>query len=498
MDDYRRKKRFRQQRLNRQGFYERRQQRSRARRAALRDGLGSLPTLRQIADHENLITAFYDLKRDAGRSPGPDGIAYDQLGRREVSAVMRGLSKEIIDGTYEPSKARQVKIRKSSGKGFRTLSLRSILHRVVAKVLADALGPYFDQMFLPGSHGFRPGRGPWSMLVEMERIILEQGRYVIAQDDIANAFDNVEIGPVVGLYRRYIDDLALLDLTDKVLRGHQTEGRTIGIDQGSALSPLSLNVGLHHALDRKFGENAAHPPWLRYADNLVYLCRGVDEGQAAIQAAQELLQPIGMTLKGVDGHPVDIRHQKAEILGFAIRWENGQIRYDLAKGTWKDLEIRLSETHGSANPHQMAIQVIRGWLQAHGPAFESNTELSVINRILRIAAKAGYRELSHDQLKRLIQSSRDRWGAYRRAYRVRESNRGGVDVFTLREEERTQSDMQVCYRHKVRKGDSGKDPTRGRREDDAATPLARMLPGSIVCPRSGSLEASSPAVPAPM
>jgi RNA-directed DNA polymerase len=337
VDDYRRRKRFRTQRLNRQGFYERRQQRSRARRAALRDGLGNLLSLRQIANHENLIAAYYRLKAESGASPGPDRVTYKELGHREVAAVMRDLAKELIDGTYEPSTARQVKIRKSSGKGYRTLSLRSILHRVVAKVLADALGPYFDQMFLPGSHGFRSNRGPWSMLVEMERIILDQERYVIAQDDIANAFDNVPVDHVMDLYRRYVEDPELLVHVNKILRGHQAERRTIGIDQGSALSPLCLNVVLHHALDKPFSGNAANPPWLRYADNLVYLCQGVNEGQAAIQAAQQLLKPIGMTLKGVDGQPVDIRHQGTEILGFAIRWEDGQIRYDLTKGALCEL-----------------------------------------------------------------------------------------------------------------------------------------------------------------
>ena len=89
-----------------------------------------------------------------------------------------------------------------------------------------------------------------------------------------------------------------------------------------------------HALDKPFSDNAVHPPWLRYADNLVYLCQSVNEGRAAIQAAQDLLRPIGMELKGKDG-PVDLsqRGAQATVLGISIRWD-GQVQYDhLARRT---------------------------------------------------------------------------------------------------------------------------------------------------------------------
>ena len=123
------------------------------------------------------------------------------------------------------------------------------------------------------------------MLPDLERIMVEQQRFVIAQDDIVNAFDNVPIDLVMGVFAQHVDDPELHIVGNKILRGHQDEQREVGIDQGSALSPLALNVVLHHVLDVPFSENAAHPPWLRYADNIVYLCQSVHEGMAATQAA---------------------------------------------------------------------------------------------------------------------------------------------------------------------------------------------------------------------
>ena len=253
MDDYRTKRCYRQQKLAKQGFYELRQQSSRKRRrteALSKQDKPCIPSLQQIVDPENLIRVFDDLKRKAGHAPGPDRVAYDQLGPREIAEIMRAVSKEILNGTYEPSRARHVRILKSDGRNHRTLKIRSIVYRVIATALSTAMGPMWEQKYLSGSHGFRPGRGVPTMLIAMERIILDQQRYVIAQDDIRDAFDHIPIYYVMELHRRYIDDPALLNLIEKVLRGHNAERRTIGIDQGSAYSPLALNVVLHHALDQ--------------------------------------------------------------------------------------------------------------------------------------------------------------------------------------------------------------------------------------------------------
>ena len=70
MDDYRKKRRYRQQKLSRQGFYELRQQRSRARRQN-EAGRQGMPSLSQIIHPDNLIRAYEDLHRSAGHAPDP-------------------------------------------------------------------------------------------------------------------------------------------------------------------------------------------------------------------------------------------------------------------------------------------------------------------------------------------------------------------------------------------------------------------------------------------
>jgi len=110
--------------------------------------------VRAIGAIDNLALVFDIMKRENGPAPGPDGISYPHLGRRELFDVLRPVSKAIMEGTYRPVPARQVKIPKSGNRGFRTLTLRNLVDRIVAKALNEALVPFWEKVFLDGSHGF--------------------------------------------------------------------------------------------------------------------------------------------------------------------------------------------------------------------------------------------------------------------------------------------------------------------------------------------------------
>ena len=137
--------------------------------------------------------------------------------------------------------------------------------------------------------GFRPNRGVLRLLAELEEVVMSEGRWVLAIDDVKKAFDNVPIDDVLADHQPYVRDPALLPLIEVVLRGGD-DARVIGIDQGSAYSPTALNVRLHHAHDQHIDGSTVSPPCYRYADNLVYLCGCVSEGHQALHQSKELLE----------------------------------------------------------------------------------------------------------------------------------------------------------------------------------------------------------------
>jgi retron-type reverse transcriptase len=371
--------------------------------------------MEQIADPENLIRVFHELKRNAGQAPGVDGVTYVDLSAIEVGACMRGLAQVLVHGHYRPAPSRLVTIPKANGKGNRALSLRNILDRVVASALNEALTPVWENIFLPNSMGFRLRRGPWDMLIQLEKTMVETDSWVIAIDDIQDAFDHVNLEDLMDDHRRHLQDSKLLDLIEFLLRGGRNQSRKEGMEQGNAYSPTCLNVRLHHAHDLGFNQGQMHPSWLRYADNLVYLTRDVPEGLQTLRQSQALLQSSGFTLKGEDGPPVNLQEGKAHLLGFLLSCGGNQVVYGLDDCAWKGLEQSLEKAHELPNPPLCAARVVQGWIGAYGPAFEG-TRRKVLERVLGTATSHGFRELATpDELWDEWKSSWEDWRRRRKA-----------------------------------------------------------------------------------
>jgi len=380
-------------------YRRRRNQRQQPRRQIYRASEGQQPDFDQIVERENLLAIFDHLRREGGKAPGPDALAYDHFTRGEIARILEVVSESIRRHRYRPHPTRPVAVPKGNGR-FRQLQLPGIVDRVVAKSVAEAVSPTIEAILLPGVYGFRPNRGIADMLLAMETMTVEQDRFVWAIDDIAAAFPNVRIADVMADFRRHFDDENLLWLVEAVLRGHGGQAHQVGLDQGSALSPVSFNLRAHHGLDLPLdAAGSGNPVWYRWADNLAHLGRTVSEGHQALQRTRELLQAAGLTLKGEDGPPVNLRRQEAyrEILGFRIRHQEDRLRYALGRRARENLERSLEELHGQTDAVQTARQTLRGWIAAYGPAFESELEDDeTVTQVLTIAARKGFRELGSE------------------------------------------------------------------------------------------------------
>lgn len=373
-----------------QAYYERR----RARRAAVASAaITTPPTLDAVAHPENLIAAYYDLKARGGHAPGPDGVTFDHLGPREVAQMMRWVAYLLDTGVYTPGPSRAVAIPKTNG-STRTLHLRNVVDRVISAAILRALGPIWDRMFLPCSYAFRPGLGTWHLIADLLPKMVAERRPVIASDDVYHAFDNVPIDRVLRLHRKVIEDKKLLTLVERVLRGGDDPGRTVGIDQGDPLSPLALTVLLHHAHDVPLTGLRRHPPLFRFADNIVVLCKGVPEGHQALDRSRRHLARAGLTLKGEDGPPADLdRGGEAHVLGFTLTGQDGTPRLGLGRGAWEGLEEALNRARVGPNPPEAARLVVRGWVTSHGPAFEERLVARVVDRLTHATVRKGYGEI---------------------------------------------------------------------------------------------------------
>ncbi|MBM4073192.1 MAG: hypothetical protein FJ271_30355 [Planctomycetes bacterium] len=363
----------------------------RRRRAERPPEAGSVPTFESIIHHENLIAAYYELQRSAGRAPGPDGLTYALLSPGEVAANMRDLSNILANGMYRPNGCRVVPIPKSDGSGSRELRLRGIYDRVVSRVLQKALTPLWESKFLPRSMGFRPDRSAHRMLAEIELLMATRDCWVLTVDDVLKAFDNINVDDLMDDHRRNITDSRLLLLIEVVLRGGDANHK-IGNDQGSPYSPMALNVRLDQALDRPYSRNPANPVMYRYADNIAIIGKDVAEATQGMDHARHLLEAAGLTLKGKDGPPADLKAgETCQLLGFTLFCKDGHLGFDLAENAWKKLEHDLKEVHWADNPPAMAKCVMAGWIRYFGPTFTS-LRADTQDRLLQTLAQHGFWE----------------------------------------------------------------------------------------------------------
>jgi hypothetical protein len=251
------------------------------------------------------------------------------------------------------------------------------------------------------------------MLADMERVMVGQGRWVLATDDVRRAFDNIIIDDVMADYRRHVAGTELIALIEATVRG--SEGKQVGLDQGSGLSPLSMNLRLHYLHDLAFQGHV--PPTYRYADNVVYVCVDEAEGIQALDRAAQLLGEAGLALKGEDGPPKDLRRGEAvQLLGFTITRRGDGLHLGLGENAWAKLRQGLEKAHQAENPSDRARKVVVGWLNAYGPAFESKRmSLRFPKRVLRTTAQLGFREVDTPLgLQGRCLTAWDNWLAFRK------------------------------------------------------------------------------------
>jgi len=224
------------------------------------------------------------LKDENGPAPGPDGITYSDISNHEAGEIARAVSNAILNGTYKPHPTRSVRIPKQGKNGYRTLKLAAISDRIVSKALYEALQPSWEDVFLHGSWGYRRARGALGMLADMEARMIKYDCWVLAADDIRNAFDNVPIDKTIEAHRELFkkevfssliqnDMDRLLEIIEIILRGSD-ETKQVGIDQGNCYSPTALNVLLQYVHDCPL-ERSGYTLWYRYADNLLYPVKSV-------------------------------------------------------------------------------------------------------------------------------------------------------------------------------------------------------------------------------
>lgn len=216
---------------------------------------------------------------------------------KDADARLEKLSEALRTNTYKPLPVRRTYIPKLGSPEKRPLGIPTVIDRIVQTALRNVIEPIFEHEFDPCSYGFRPNLGCQDALGEIERL-LAAGYVHVVDVDVRKYFDTIPHQGLMNEVAKRIADGRVLDLIEAYLHQGVLEEMKLwmpekGTPQGAVISPLLANVYLH-PVDTAMRQ--AGFTLVRYADDMVVLCRTREEADTALVKLGELLEARGLQL----------------------------------------------------------------------------------------------------------------------------------------------------------------------------------------------------------
>jgi group II intron reverse transcriptase/maturase len=269
----------------------------------------------------------------AGRAPHHGAAGIDRLTLAAVedygvARLLDELAAELEERRYRPLPARRVFIPKPGSGEQRPLSIPSVRDRIVQAAVRIVLEPIFEADMLDCSFGFRPKRSAHDAL----QVLIDEswkGRRWVVETDIANCFEAIPHSGLLQAIEERVCDRAVLSLLRGMLRAGVMEAGSLrrgiaGTPQGGVVSPLLANIYLHQ-LDRAWS-SGQHGVLVRFADDVVVMCRSRGQAEAALERLAALLAELGLQPKAAKTRVVHLAEggEGFDFLGFHHRLVRGR------------------------------------------------------------------------------------------------------------------------------------------------------------------------------
>jgi group II intron reverse transcriptase/maturase len=296
-------------------------------RAAKADPGRRFHALYDKVHRRDVLERAWELVRANHGAAGIDWQSIADVEQYGPAKLLDELAADLKEGRWRPLPARRVFIPKPGRAELRPLSIPAVRDRIVQAAAKIVIEPIFEADMHECSFGFRPRRSQHDAL----QVLVDEawsGRRWVLESDVANCFEAIPHSQLMSALEERIVDRQILKLLRAMLRAGVMEDRAVtrseaGTPQGGVISPCLCNVYLHR-LDRQWAERG-HGELVRFADDMVVMCRTREEAESALGALREILAELGLTLKDAKTRIVALREggEGLDFLGFHHRWVRG-------------------------------------------------------------------------------------------------------------------------------------------------------------------------------
>jgi RNA-directed DNA polymerase len=325
----------------------------------------------KVWSERTLGLAWEKVKSKAGAC-GVDGITVERFSKDSHKRLL-AVREHLRGGSYQPRPVKRVWIPKPGSAEKRPLGVPTVTDRVVQTALRMVIEPIFEKEFAPRSYGFRPGRGCKDALRRVEEL-LNAGHTHAVEVDIRGYFDAIPHEGLMALVRERIADGRVLGLIEAFLKQGVMEGTDWreaedGTPQGGVVSPLLANVYLN-PLDWLMA--GAGLEMVRYADDMIVLCRNRDQARAALEELRNWMAGAELELHPDKTRVVDMNQAGShfDFLGYRFaRSRRGRLVRAVRPKSLRKLRESIKPRTRRANGRSMEAIVadlnrtLHGWFE---------------------------------------------------------------------------------------------------------------------------------------